>query len=254
MSLAQFLPANVFAVMLVFVRVAAALMVMPGFGDAYVPRRYRLLLAVLLAFLLVAVLAPILPALPASPVKLFALIFGEIVIGILLGAVARIMLAALDTAGMVISLQLGLSSAQVFNPSAAQQSALPASLLTVLGVLVIFLTDTHLLMLRALVESYDLFRPGAPPSFGDFADLVAHVVAASFRLGLELAAPFIVLGVVFFVALGFISRLMPQLQVFFVATPLQILCGIAIFGLTMSAVTQGFLAHFVESFSQIFLR
>jgi flagellar biosynthetic protein FliR len=251
--LAQFLPANLFAVLLVFARVGSALMLLPGFGDLYVPQRYRLLLAIALALLLATVLAPGLPALPGDVGHLAVLLFGEIVIGLFLGTLARILLMALETAGGIVSMQVGLSTAQMFNPAFQQQSAIPGTLLVVLGVLVIFLTDTHHLLLRAVVDSYEVFVPGRLAGADELSEAVARVAAASFRLGFELAAPFIVAGTIFFAALGLIARLMPQLQVFFVVVPLQIAAGLALFGLTIAAVMRWFLDDFTRSLGRLFL-
>jgi len=250
-SLAQFLPANLFAVMLVFCRIGSALMVLPGFGDLYVPMRYRLLLGIFLATMIATVLTPLLPNQPGSPLRLLMLLGGEIVIGVFLGTVARMMLSALETAGAIISLQLGLSTAQVFNPLLAQQSAITGAFMTVFGVLLIFLTDTHHLMLRGLVASYGLFPAGGFPGFGDLSDTVAHLVSASFRLAVELAAPFIVLGTIFFVALGFLSRLMPQMQIFFIILPIQVAGGIVVFAATLYAVMQWFLDDFTQTVGNV---
>ncbi len=153
-TLNQYLPANLFAVMLVFSRVGSALMVLPGFGDLYVPARYRLLLALFLAMLLATALSTILPAQPGSPLVLMSLLGGEIVIGLFIGSVARLMLSALETAGAIVSLQLGLSAAQIFNPLQAQQSAIAGAFLTVFGVLLIFITDTHHLLRSASPSSW----------------------------------------------------------------------------------------------------
>ena len=250
-SLAQFLPANLFAVMLVFCRIGSALMVLPGFGDLYVPARYRLLLGIFLATIIATALAPLLPVQPGSPLRLLMLLGGEIVIGVFLGTVARMMLSALETAGAIISLQLGLSTAQVFNPLLAQQSAITGAFMTVFGVLLIFLTDTHHLMLRGLVASYGLFPAGGFPGFDDLSDTVAHLVSASFRLAVELAAPFIVLGTIFFVALGFLSRLMPQMQIFFIILPIQVAGGIVVFAATLYAVMQWFLDDFTQTVGNV---
>ena len=250
-SLAQFLPANLFAVMLVFCRIGSALMVLPGFGDLYVPARYRLLLGIFLATIIATALAPLLPVQPGSPLRLLMLLGGEIVIGVFLGTVARMMLSALETAGAIISLQLGLSTAQVFNPLLAQQSAITGAFMTVFGVLLIFLTDTHHLMLRGLVASYGLFPAGGFPGFGDLSDTVAHLVSASFRLAVELAAPFIVLGTIFFVALGFLSRLMPQMQIFFIILPIQVAGGLVVFAFTLYAVMQWFLDDFTQTVGNV---
>jgi flagellar biosynthetic protein FliR len=250
-TLNQYLPANIFAVMLVFCRIGSALMVLPGFGDLYVPARYRLLLGAFLAMLLATALATILPAQPDSPLKLTTLIGSEIVIGLFIGSVSRLLLSALETAGAVISLQLGLSAAQIFNPLLAQQSAISGAFLTVFGVLLIFITDTHHLLLRGLIASYGLFPPGTFPGFGDMSDTVTHLVASSFRLAIELSAPFIVLGTVFFVALGFLARLMPQLQIFFVILPVQVAGGLVVFAFTLYAVMQWFLDDFVQTVTNV---
>jgi flagellar biosynthetic protein FliR len=245
--LVTLLPAEVFAPLLVFARIGSALMLLPGFGEVYVLQRYRLLLAMVLSGLLTPVLAPHLPGIPATPGQLFTLLFAEIVIGVFLGTVARLLLLALETGGNVISLQLGLSSAQVFNPLIAAQSTLPGTMLMALGVMLVFATDTHDLMLKALVDSYNVFPAGVMPAWGDMSDAIARTAASSFALGLELAAPFLVVGTVFFAALGILSRLVPQLQIFFVAMPMQIIGGLAIFALTLPAILNWFMENFVSA-------
>lgn len=246
MTLAEILPAQGFPVLLVFARVGSALMLLPGIGDLFVPQRWRVILAMALAGIVAAALGPALPVLPSSPAVLLTLLFGEVVVGLFLGTVARLLLAALETAGSVISLQLGLSAAMVFNPGAAQQGALTGALMMLLGTLVIFLTDAHHLMIRAVVDSYALFIPGAMPVFGDLAEVMSKLVARTFRMALELSAPLIVLGLVFYGALGLVSRLMPQMQVFFVIVPVQILGGVFAFAATLAAVMHWFHQGFLE--------
>ena len=243
-ALAQLLPANVFAVMLVFCRTGAALMLLPGFGDLYVPARYRLILALLLAGIIASALGSRLPTAPADVPTFARMIGGELLVGLFLGTVSRILLNALDTTGTIVSFQLGLSSAQIFNPALSQQGAITGAFITALGVLLIFLTDTHYLLLKALVGSYDLFAPGGFPAVGDMSDTVAHVVAQSFTLAVELSAPVLVLGTVFFVAMGLLSRLMPQLQIFFVVMPVQIVGGLLVFAFTLYAVMRWYLDGF----------
>ena len=245
--LSTLLPGQLFAPVLVFARVGSALMLLPGFGELYVPQRYRLILAVLLAVVIAPVLSPGLPALPAAPSSLALLLIAEIVIGLFLGTIARFMLLALETAGNIISMQLGLSAAQIFNPMLGQQSTLPATMLSLIGLMVVFATDTHHLLLRATVDSYGVFAAGRLPAIGDLSDAITRVAAASFRLGLELAAPFLVVGTVFFAALGVLSRLVPQLQIFFVTLPVQILGGLAVLAATLVAIMSWFMDHFAEA-------
>ncbi|MBV9859262.1 MAG: flagellar type III secretion system protein FliR [Alphaproteobacteria bacterium] len=245
------LPGQVFAPLLVFVRLGTMLMLLPGFGEVYVPQRYRLLLGLLLALMVAPVLAPALPKLPADPAALTALLFAEIVIGAFLGSIARFLLFALDTAGTIISMQLGLSAAQVFNPMMAQQTTLPGAFLMAAGAMVVFATDAHHLMLRAAVDSYAVFAAGQLPPWGELSDAIAHGAASSFRLGVELAAPFLVVGTVFFAAIGVLSKLVPQLHIFFVAMPLQILGGLAVLSLTLAAMMGWFLERFAESATRL---
>ncbi len=251
MSLEQFLPANLFAVMLIFARIGSALMLLPGFGEFYVMQRYRLLLALFLSALLTPVLAPVLPPLPTGVGALVATVGSEVAIGLFLGSIARILLSALDIAGTVASLQLGLSAAQIFNPQMAQQGTLPSVFYSILGVLLIFVTDLHHLLLRAMVDSYGVFTPGVLPPLGDFSDMATRGVAAAFRLGMEMAAPFVLLGTLFFVAIGLVSRLVPQLQILFVTQPLQIVGGLLAFAFVLTAGMEWFLESFAQQFAAL---
>ena len=251
MPLAQFLPANIFAVMLVFARIGTALMMLPGFGEIYVPQRFRLLLAMILSALLVPILSPLLPAMPASPSALLVVFVAEIAIGLFIGSLTRFVLAGLETAGQIVSLQAGLSNAVMFNPLQATQGTIPSALYSTLGVLLIFLTNVHHIMLRGLVDSYMIFTPGRLPPLEDLSQTIAHAAAGSFRLAIELAAPFIVIGTVFFVALGLIGRLVPQIQILFITQPLQILGGLLLMALVIAGGMSWFLDAFVQQFNVI---
>jgi flagellar biosynthetic protein FliR len=106
-------------------------------------------------------------------------------------------------------------------------------------------------MLRGLVDSYAVFVPGHLPPVGDLSQAIAASVAASFRLAMEIAAPFIVLGLVFFVGLGLIARLVPQFQVLFITQPLQIMGGLLLMGLLAATGMGWFLQVFTQQFQLI---
>ncbi len=237
---------EVFAFLLVFVRIGAALMVMPGIGDGVVTPRVRLLLGLLIAFLLTPFLAAALPPLPDSPLLLAVLLVAEILVGVMLGLIARLLLTAVDVAGMIISFSLSLANAQVFNPAMATQGSLIGGFLTMLALVLIFVTDLHHLMILAVAESYAMFPPGEIPPVGDAAELVARVVARSFLIGAQIAAPFIAIGLVFYLGIGLIARLMPQVQIFFIAIPVQIVLGLIVMALTLSAVMLYWLRQFED--------
>jgi len=245
--LAQLLTSEAFSFLFVFVRVGAAFMMLPGIGDSFVMPRLRLILALLVTALIVPALTPVLPAPPAMPLPLFVMVAGEVVIGLFLGLIGRFLMAALDVAGTIISFQMSLANALVFNPAMTMQGTLIGTFLTIIGLVLIFVTDLHHLLLMAVVESYSVFPPGALPAAGEMTDTLARFLAGSFEIGLAIAAPFVVVGLVFYLGLGLLNRLMPQVQIFFIAMPLQILLGMVLAALTVSAMMLFWLGRFQDS-------
>lgn len=242
--LEQILPAQVFTLFLVFVRIGAAFAVLPGFSEAFVAMRFRLMLAGATSVVLAPVVGPSLPPAPTSPAALFLLIGGEAVVGLFIGLTARLALAAVQTAGMIIGLQTSLANAFAFDPTTAQQNAVVGAWLSTVALVLIFVTDLHHLMLRALVDSYTLFAPGAAPPLEDFAAAITRLVSETFLLGVRIASPFMAFGFIFFLALGLLARLMPQVQIFFVAVPLQIVIGFFALAATLALGMIAFLNGF----------
>lgn len=232
----------------VFMRIGAAFMTMPALGDAFVSSRTRLILAVAVTFVVSPVLRQYLPPEPQQVLRMTLLIIGEVTVGIFLGTVARLLFSALEVAGSVIAAQSGLSNAQIFNPAMASQGTLPGALLGWLGLLLIFLTDMHHLMIMAVVDSYTLFTPGAALPINDMADMVGHLVAKSFIIGLQMCAPFIVTGILFALALGLLNKLAPQIQVFFLFMSTQVALGLFLFAITLSAMMMFWLNQFESTF------
>ena len=243
-TLDTFLAGGVLAFIMTFTRIGTAIMIMPGLGDTFVSQRIRLHMALGISFVLFPITMKYMPATIPPTFGLISLIVMELIIGLLIGTVARIFMTALDTAGMVISMQSGLSNAQVFNPSLAQQGSIMGAFLSVTGVLLLFATNLHHLLISALIDSYELFPIGALPESGDMAELMVDAVSSSFLIGIKLASPFIVMTLIVYVGMGVLSRLMPQIQVFMVAIPLQIWLSIMLFFLVLSALLSYWLGEF----------
>lgn len=244
--LAELLPQQAFALLLIFVRLGTALMLMPGFGESYISPRVRLLLALTLTVVIQPVLPPVLPALPDNPTALLLLIFGEAFIGFFLGSVGRLMMAALSIGGMMIATVTGLANALTNDPTAAQQGSIAGSFLTMLALLIILVLDLHHVLLRGLIESYTIFVPGQPLLVGDISQMITRVVSKAFLLGFQLASPFVAVALIFNLGLGLLSRLMPQMQVFFIAIPLQIVTGLGILLIALPAMIGWFITGFED--------
>lgn len=235
------LPTLAAAFMLVFARIGTMVMLLPGLGEMTVPVRMRLTIALVLS----AVFLPLHRDAYALDLRAFGpvlLLLGqELLVGVVLGLTARLTVSALQVAGAVMAQQMGLGFVTAVDPTQGQQNALAGNFLTILGVALIFATDMHHLVIAALNDSYRLFAPGATFLVGDIAALVTRTVASAFKVGIQLSAPFLVFGLLFNLGLGILSRLMPQMQVFFVGLPLSILLGFLILILVVSAMMGTFL-------------
>jgi flagellar biosynthesis protein FliR len=239
----SFLPALAAAFMLVFARIGAMLMLLPGLGEASITPRMRLGAALALT----AVILPLHRAAYrvdlAAPAPTLALLFGELMIGALLGATARLAIGALQVTGSIVAQQVGLGFVTAVDPTQGQQGAILGNFLTLTGVTLIFSTDLHYLAIAALDDSYVLFAPGEVPFTGDMAAHITAAAAGAFRIGVQLAAPFLAFGLIFNLGLGILSRLIPQMQVFFVGMPLSILGGLVLLLTAIGAMMTMFLGH-----------
>ncbi len=244
--LSELLGAELFATFLVFVRIGAAFITLPTIGETFFSPRARLALALLLSVIVAPVVSPLLPEMPPRVGDMALMMLGEVIYGVFIGGVARILFNALAIAGVVWSFLSGLASALLFNPLLADQGALQSVFFTLLGLALLFATDIHHLLIRTVVESYMLFEPGVVPMVGDMADVIARTVADSFKLGIQLVAPLIIVALMFYTLLGLLARLMPQMQVFFVAMPLQILIGMVVMFIAIGGMMLWFLDRYRE--------
>jgi flagellar biosynthesis protein FliR len=226
---------EIWAAALLFARVGGMIMLLPGFGEPAIPARVRLSFALLLAIALAPALAERVPAPAATAWGMAAQVVSEILIGVMLGGAARILVSALATAGQAIGVEIGIAFAQTADPTMTQSGQLISVFLGVMGVALIFATGLDHMFLEGVVGSYELIAPGAPPPVGDAAQLALDATASSFRVGFQIAAPLIAAGLIFRVGLGVLSRLIPQIQVFFVALPLQIMGGLVVLALGLSS-------------------
>ena len=227
---------QVYAGAMVFSRLAAMVMTMPVVGEQAVPARIRLSFALVLTLTLTPVVMPVLPALPVELGDMALQVVREVFIGIMIGAVMRIFMSALAVAGEVISIQSTLSFAQTSAPGIIDSSTTLGTFLGLIGLILIFSTNLHHLFIGAMVNSYNIFPFGVSASINDSGQLAIRTLSDAFRMGIQLSAPVLVLALVFNVALGLAARIMPQFQVFFVASPLMVLLSLAILSLSLGMI------------------
>jgi flagellar biosynthetic protein FliR len=233
-----------FNAVLVFARIGAALMLLPGFGDFRVPARLRLLFAFALTLLVLPTVAAGLPAPPAALSAMALLLLQETAIGLFMGLAAAVMMSVLHMAGSIIAGQIGLSNALTGELFSIEQGAAIGALLGAAGLLVIFLTGLDHLMLTGLARSYGRFPAGDGLLTGDMADTMSRALSAAFDAAMRLAAPFLILGFLFNVGLALANRMMQQLPVFFVGLPVSLAGGFLVLSLAVPAILLGFAEEF----------
>jgi flagellar biosynthetic protein FliR len=220
-ELAQLSQGLIWAMAIVFLRIAAAMAIMPGFGEQMIPIRVRLGLAI--AF--TAIVAPaVAPLLPGPETSLPRMILTETLSGLVLGLVLRLFIHVLQMAGMIIAQSTSLS--QLFAGAQLDPQPSVGFLLTLAGLALAMSADLHVLAAKYLIFSYEVLPPGRLPGSADIADWGVMRIAEAFQLAFSLAAPFVIAALLYNLALGVINRAMPQMMVAFVGAPALALGGL----------------------------
>ena len=231
---------------LVFLRVGAAMALVPAFGEQSVPPRVRLVLA--LAFSAVvfpAVSAGIPQAGTVTPV------FVEIAAGLMLGIGLRLFIVALQIAGSIIAQSTSLS--QLFGGAGPEPQPAMTNLLVVAGLALSVAAGLHIRIAETLILSYKVIPAGRLPASADFATWGLSQIVHAFSLGFSLAAPFTIAALLYNSAMGVINRAMPTLMVSFIGAPALTGGGLLLLALltpVLLAVWQdSFLAFLARPFS-----
>jgi flagellar biosynthetic protein FliR len=221
---------------LVFCRLIGLMLSMPFLGQIEISSRFRVLAALAFSFLLLPILSVNVVNPMMSFVSVAVLCAREILIGYFVGLVGRMLMMILDCAGMIISAQMGLSSATIFNPSLSGQGPLTSAIMLLFGTAVFLSLDLHHLMFRGFVKSYYLFPIDGNLMLGDISKGYTHLFSLIFSMGLQLAMPFIIVFIVLQVGFGLMNRMIPQMQIFFVSLPLQLWGGLMVFLITGGSI------------------
>lgn len=241
----NWLPETAYIYLVIFARVGSMMMLIPALGEATIPARMRLGFALAMAAVLYPLVSGQIPALSDQLWGVVALVVHEIAVGLILGSIARLAVSGTQTAGTVIAQSAGLAVAQAADPTnGGIQGVLIGSFLGMLGITLIFATDLHHVALSAVHDSYMIMKPNEPLMFGDTAQTVIDTVAGAFVVGVQMSAPFIVFGLVFNLGMGILSRLMPQLQVYFLAMPATVGIGLVLMALLITMMMGLYLTHF----------
>ncbi len=249
----ELLNLEVYRFVFIFLRIGSALMLMPGFMSSYVNARTRLTIALAITIVLIPFLAEYLPPQPKNFLDTIRICLFEITLGVFFGVVMQMLYSALSLAGNIAGQAIGFANAQIFDPTSMSQSVVIETFLGMTAITIIFITNMHHLMLSAVIDSYSLFPVGGELPIGDLSNFVSETLNKSFIMGFKLGSPFVAFTVVFYVGMGLISRLMPQLNIFFLSLPLQIYLGLGLLLITIPMIILWFTKYYEEGL-EVFIK
>ncbi|MET0155856.1 MAG: flagellar biosynthetic protein FliR [Rickettsiales bacterium] len=240
-------PEAVFGYFVLFCRMGAAFMAMPAIGESYFPVRVRLAFAVLCALCVYPGVAPILPKEPPLFSDAFLLLAHEIIAGVLIGYIVKIFHAVVHLSGSIISYQAGLTAAMLFDPSQASTGTVVGNFLGIATLALLFSANVHHLFIRAAAESYAAIPPGGVSDKADaLVPALLDVASGAFRVAVSFSMPFMAVGLIGYLTLGIMGRLMPQMQVFFVVVPLQIVVVLGMVGMALVTLMPWLIDRYYE--------
>ncbi|HID36530.1 MAG TPA: flagellar biosynthetic protein FliR [Ghiorsea sp.] len=219
---------------LIFLRISLLMMLLPVLGHKMIPAPVKAGFVGLLTLLLFPVVSKHVPAIEADVVRFALLAIQEMLLAAALGLLAQLIFTAAQFAGQVMSLQMGMAMASIFDPATSSQSAIVAQFVGVLAILMWLASGAHHMFIMTLIESFSILPPGSSWSFHGW-QAITDAAAAMFVLAVKLMAPVLLLLFFVYVALGLIARAVPQVQVFFVSFPLSVGLGLLILGLSLPA-------------------
>lgn len=224
----------IFQIFLIFVRIGFAISSMPIMGEKYINSKVRLVIVFFLCLIMHPFVSNDLPSLQGNVLLIFKYSIFEAIVGLMIGVSVKIYFLALDVVGNLISMQSGLSAASFFDPNQHSQVSIFSTFLNLVAIASFIASDVHHILLVGVLESYKKFNIGEVVNIGDIANFFSKSVNNSFILALKISSPFLVSNIAIQVGSGILSRLMPNLQVFFILTPVQIAVTFAILSISLS--------------------
>ncbi len=220
--------------LIILVRVGAIIIASPVLGGDQVPAQVKIGLILFITIVTYPVVHITMPAGGHNDVfELLPLLFSEMMIGLCIGFAARIIFAGVQLAGQVIGFQMGFAVVNVMDPVSNSQVSVTSQALNIFAILVFLIVDAHHLFIQGILYSFAQIEPGGFSLGGDLMETLIKLSSTLFLVGIQLSAP--VVAILFFmqVGLGILARTVPQMNVFVVGLPLQILVGLLMLSLSI---------------------
>ena len=215
-------------------RVAGFIAAIPVISAAQTPIRVKTGLVFATSLVLFPIMGEALPKVSFSPLPFAMLIVSELLVGLLLGLVSRLIFTAVEFGATVVGFQMGFAAANVFDPQSERQVALISQFQNVFAILIFLAINGHHLFLRTAVMYYDFLPPGQLDLSGEAIPYLMLLTSHMFAIGVQFSAPVLAVLLLSGLILGILARVFPQLNVFLLSFPLNIGVGFIVIALTLS--------------------
>jgi flagellar biosynthesis protein FliR len=237
-NILNFSPGTYFFFFVILIRISGIFITAPILSSPNVPRTVRLYMMVLFSLIFFNVLPPVNFQTNLPAITYFLIGMKELIIGLLLGSVPRVIFAAIDFAGTIIGFQMGFSIANVVDPQTDTQVSIIASFEIVLATLIFLAIDGHHIFIEAISISYEQIPINGVNFGGNKIGFLLRITADLFILGLKLSAPYVVALLLANIIMGFMARSVPQMNVFVVGFPFTIGMGLLLLVMGMPFLGQ----------------
>jgi flagellar biosynthetic protein FliR len=253
MDIVNITNAHLYVVFLVFCRLGSAMMFFPLFAEGGINAQAKLLFGVLLSYLIYPTVMHNFPDSKVLASQIVTLIANEVFMGVYLGTITRIFINTLHIVGMVISTQMGILMATLFDPSQGVQNSIPGIILNMTAIAIFLSLNLDHALIEGIIASYNKFPVNSFFfEFEDFLNSFILFINSSFVLAIRLSMPFLISNTLLMITAGVMARLMPNIQIFFLIIPVQILVGLIVLLLSLSFLLGGFINEFQDVITKLF--
>ncbi|MBP1717122.1 MAG: flagellar biosynthetic protein FliR [Deltaproteobacteria bacterium] len=241
-SLAQFQ-----SFLLILMRVAPILFLMPLLGSRNIPTLAKIGLALTVSLILLSSVKMESSIFPQEPLSFLAFLGAELFVGFLLGLAVKIIFAGIQMGGELVGFQMGLSIAQVIDPQSGTDSSALAEFHYFLGTLIFLAVDGHHWFFRALVQSFQVLVPGEIHLRAGLFTAFTTLTGNLFVIAIKLSAPVMTVLLFTQISMGILAKAVPQVNILITSFPITILVGLVFLGFSLDFFLPYFRSLFEET-------
>lgn len=238
MDIFAFNAADLLGFLLTLVRVSLVVFLLPFFGGEFIPPLIKAAFCLALSMAVWPRLSFPGALMPAHPAGMVVLLLGELVLGLLLALSVQFIFAGIQTGGEIMGFQMGFTMMTLADPSSGAQVSITSTVLHMVAMILFLTLDGHLHLLRALADSFHLVPPGGIRVSGPLAGDMLALSGGMFSLAVKIAAPVIAALLMVELALAFMGRAAPQMNLLTLGFPAKIGVGFFFLGILFSTLSQ----------------